>query len=246
MVRMGRGQNENDYPSSGILLAPGDAAVYAALMRGRQIRIAIIEDQQFMAEALQLWLQQEPDYVLIGHAADGVAGWDLCRVTQPDLVLVDVEIPKLDGLALAQRLLQEWPVMRILLMSGLNDPHTIWRVSQSGVHGFIGKTEAATQLRQAVRTVADGGTFFGQVFQRVKANWLQQPEAFQKILTDREQEVLRLVATGADDERIAIALGISVATVGVHRKHIRQKLALHNDRELIGYARQWGLDKPPL
>jgi two-component system nitrate/nitrite response regulator NarL len=215
-------------------------------VRGQQIRIAIVEDQQFMAEALQLWLQQGPGCVLVGRAADGEAGWELCRTTRPDLALVDIEIPRLDGLALAQRLLREFPAMRILLMSGLNDPHTIWQVSQSGVHGFIGKTEAATQLRQAVQTVSDGGTFFSHAFQQVKAGWLQQPEAFQKILSDRELEVIRLVATGAGDGRIAATLGISAATVGVHRKHIRQKLNLHNDRELIGYARRWGLDKLPL
>jgi DNA-binding NarL/FixJ family response regulator len=98
-------------------------------------------------------------------------------------------------------------------------------------------------LVEAIRTVAKGGVFFSPVFQKVKQEWLSQPEAFQKILSDREQEVLRRVVAGWNDERIARQLDITATTVAVHRKHIRQKLELHNDRELVGYAREWGLDE---
>jgi DNA-binding NarL/FixJ family response regulator len=104
------------------------------------------------------------------------------------------------------------------------------------------KTLPPEMLVEAIRTVAKGGVFFSPVFQKMKQEWLEQPEAFQKILSDREQEVLRRVVAGWDDERIARQLNITASTVEVHRKHIRQKLELHNDRELVGYARKWGLD----
>jgi DNA-binding NarL/FixJ family response regulator len=214
-------------------------------MPTKRIRIAIVEDQQLMAEALALWLKQEPSHILVGCAANGEAGWQLCRNTRPDLALVDIELPGLDGLKLAERLLVELPELRLLVMSGLSDPHTIWRVGQIGVHGYINKTQAASQLLEAVRAVMSGGTFFSPIFQEVKQQWLAQPEAFQKILSDREQDVLRLVVLGKDDPGIAAKLGISTATVAVHRKNIRRKLSLHSDRDLINYARQWGLDKLP-
>jgi len=97
-------------------------------------------------------------------------------------------------------------------------------------------------LIEAIRAVARGNTFFGPGFSQVKQEQLSQPEAFQKILTEREQQVLRGVAAGREDEVIGAELGISPATVEAHRKRIRQKLGIHNDRGLLAYARRWGLD----
>jgi DNA-binding NarL/FixJ family response regulator len=204
-------------------------------------RIVIVEDQRLMATALEAWLARERDFVVVGNAADGEAGWVVCQATLPDLALLDIEIPRLDGLRLAQRLKAELPETRILIMSGLMDPYTIWQVGQSGVHGYIEKTNDMVNLTEIIRTVAAGDCFFSPTFQKVQREWLSRPEAFQKVLSDREQEVLKRVASGWDDGRLADVLGISVSTVGVHRKHIRQKLALHNDRELMTYARLWGL-----
>lgn len=195
-----------------------------------------------MARALGAWISRQPDILLGGHAQDGEAGWELCSAEKPDLAVIDIALPKLDGLELVQRLSTAFPQMRLLMMSGLTDPYTIWRVCQSGVHGYIDKTQPPESLMDAIRIVAQGGLFFSPVFQKVKANWLSQPEAFQKILSDREQEILRQVVNGIDDEKIASSLSISTATVGTHRKNIRQKLGLHNDRDLMAYARRWGLN----
>jgi two-component system response regulator NreC len=207
------------------------------------VRIVIVDDHALLAESLGAWIARQPDLMLAGRAEDGEAGWDMCLSLQPDLALVDVDLPKLDGLELVKRLLEKMPALRLITMTGRMDPYTIWRVSQSGVHGYMEKTLRPETLVDAIRLVASGGTFFSPTFQKVKLEWLSQPEAFQKILSDREQEVLRRVVAGWDDERIGQELAITAVTVGVHRKHIRQKLELHNDRELVGYARQWGLDK---
>jgi len=207
------------------------------------IRIVIVDDHALLAETLGAWIVRHPDLALVGRAEDGEAGWNLCLALKPDLAVVDVDLPKLDGLELAKRLLAEMPSLRLLTMTGRTDPYTIWRASQCGVHGYIEKTLPPEMLIEAIRTVAKGGEFFSPVFRKVKQEWLAQPEAFQKILSEREQTVLRRVVAGLDDERIAKELHITVATVIVHRKHIRQKLELHNDRELVAYARRWGLDK---
>lgn len=211
-------------------------------MNEEKIRLAIVEDELLVSGMLKVFLARYRDVQLVGTAADGEAGWELCRTTQPDLVLVDIQMPKMDGLDLVQRLATEFPKMRLLTMSGLMDAHTIWRVMQSGVHGYVNKTQPPELLIEAIRAVARGNTFFGPTFSQVREELLSQPEAFQKILSEREQQVLRAVAAGNEDEVIGTQLGISAATVEAHRKRIRQKLDVHNDRGLLAYARRWGLD----
>ena len=211
-------------------------------MNEDKIRLAIVEDELLISGMLKVWLTHFRDVQVVGCAADGEAGLELCRITQPDLALVDIQMPKLDGLDLVEQITAEFPKMRLLVMSGLMDAHTIWRVMQSGVHGFINKTQPPELLIEAVRAVARGNTFFGPTFSQVREELLSQPDAFQKILSPREQQVLRAVAAGREDEVIGKELGISPATVEAHRKRIRQKLGLHNDRGLLAYARRWGLD----
>jgi DNA-binding NarL/FixJ family response regulator len=216
---------------------------------GELLRIVIVEDEQLIAKFLESWLATQPDCQVIGWGADAKSGWDLCIATEPNLVLLDIQLPGLDGLELGRRLLGRLPNVRLLALSGHTDPQTVWRACQSGVHGFIEKNLPPDLLMAAIRTVGSGEPFFSDAFESVKRQWLAQPDAFHKVLSEREQQVLQRVASGWDDNRIGAELTISAATVAVHRKHIRQKLDLHSDRELIGYARQWGLDKlviPPL
>jgi two-component system, LuxR family, secretion system response regulator SsrB len=211
-------------------------------MNDEKIRLVIVDDELLVAGMVKVWLSHFRDVQVLGTAPDGEAGWELCRTTQPDLALVDIQMPKMDGLGLVDRLSAEFPKMRLLVMSGLMDACTIWRVMQSGVHGYINKTQPPELLIEAVRAVARGNTFFGPTFSQVREELLSLPEAFQKILSPREQQVLRGVAAGREDDVIGKELGISPATVEAHRKRIRQKLGLHNDRGLLAYARRWGLD----
>jgi two-component system, NarL family, response regulator NreC len=211
-------------------------------MNENKIQIAIVEDELMVSGMLAAWIARFRDLDLVGCAADGEAGWELCQSAQPQVAIVDIRLPKLNGFDLVQRLADRFPKMRLLAMSGLMDAYTVWRIMQSGVHGYVNKTQSANSLIEAVRAVAGGNTFFGPVFSQVKQQWLSQPEAFQKILSGREQQVLRGVATGWEDDHIGVELGISPATVEAHRKRIRQKLSVHNDRGLLAYARRWGLD----
>ncbi len=211
-------------------------------MSVKKIRIAIVEDELMLSGALKNWISRFRDLELVGCAADGAAGLELCQSAEPDVALVDIRLPKIDGLELIQRLAGQFPKMRLLAMSGMMDAYTIWRVMQSGVHGYMNKVQPPESLIEAIRVVARGSTFFGPEFSQVKQDWLSQPEAFQKILSEREQQVLRGVVMGWEDDYIGTKLEISPATVEAHRKHIRQKLGVHNDRGLLAYARRWGLD----
>jgi len=163
-------------------------------MNPSKIRLAIIEDELMVSGMLEAWIARYRDLDLVGCAADGEAGWELCQSSEPDIALIDIQLPKLDGLALIERLTARFPNMRFLVMSGLMDAYTVWRVLQSGVHGYICKSHPPQQLVDAIRDVARGYTFFGPVFSQVKRDWLSQPEAFQKILSAREQQILRGVA----------------------------------------------------
>jgi two-component system, NarL family, nitrate/nitrite response regulator NarL len=207
-----------------------------------KIRIVVVEDELMLSGVLTAWIARFRDLQLVGCAGEGEAGWELCQSIKPDLALVDLQLPKLDGLGLIQRLAAGFPKMRLLAMSGLMDPCTVWRVMQSGVHGYVNKSQPPEALIEAIRAVAGGNSFFGPVFTQVKQQWLSQPEAFQKILSGREQQILQGVAAGWEDSQIGVELGISPATVEAHRKNIRQKLGVHNDRGLLAYARHWGLD----
>jgi DNA-binding NarL/FixJ family response regulator len=164
-----------------------------------KIRIAIIEDEIMVSGMLKAWVSKYRDLEVVGCAADGRAGWELCQATEPDLALVDIKLPKLDGLDLIQRLAARFPDMRFLSMSGLMDAYTIWRIIQRGVHGYFCKTHPPQLLIDAIRTVAGGFTFYGPIITQVKKEWLSRPEAFQKILSEREQEILRGVAAGWED-----------------------------------------------
>jgi DNA-binding NarL/FixJ family response regulator len=202
-----------------------------------------VDDHVLLAESIGMLINRQPDLELAGRAEDGEAGWDLCLALKPDVALVDLDLPKLDGIQLVKRLRSKTPEIRLLTMSGRIDPYAIWQVAQSGAHGYVEKTANPQMLLAAIRAVAVGADFFSDAFQKVKQEWLAQPDSFQKILSEREQQVLRRVVAGRDDAHIAKELDIAVSTVGVHRKHIRQKLELHNDRDLVAYARVWGLDK---
>jgi DNA-binding NarL/FixJ family response regulator len=203
-------------------------------------RIVIVDDERMFADALKAWLSIQPDCSLIGYAERGEEGHALCLALRPNIALLDIDLPGMNGLELAEALLAELPETRVLMMSGLMDPHTIWEVWQSGAHGYIDKTQSLKTLTEAIQTVLRGERYFSQVFHDVKERWLSQPDSFQKLLSDREQEVLKRVATGWQDERIAKKLGISSETVAFHRKNIRKKLKLHSDRDMVAYGRLWG------
>jgi DNA-binding NarL/FixJ family response regulator len=208
---------------------------------GKPIRVVIIDDERLLAKALGAWLARDSGLKVEGYAESGNRGWELCQATHPDLALVDVEMSDGDGIALAQRLLDKFPETRVIIMTGRVDPHTAWQAGQTGVHGLIDKTIEPEVLGQVIQLVVEGGRVLSQSFQKIREEWLTEPEAFQKVLTNRELAVLLRVTDGQSDRTIGIDLGISEATVACHRKSIRKKLSVHDDRSLVAYGRQWGI-----
>jgi len=222
----------------------GSAASCIACMNssvGQVIRLVIVDDETLFAKALGAWLGRDPTLRVEGYAASGNQGWELCQATRPDVALLDVEMPDGEGIALAKRLMDKLPGVRVVIMTGRVDPHTAWRAGRTGVHGIIDKTVELETVGKVIHLLANGGSFLSPAFQRVREEWLTQPEAFQKVLTNRELSVLHHVTEGLSDAEIGKALGISTATVACHRKSLRKKLGLHDDRSLVAYGREWGI-----
>jgi two-component system response regulator DegU len=128
----------------------------------------------------------------------------------------------------------------VIILTGKVDPHTAWRASQIGVHGLVDKSSDLLDLRKAIITVVEGGEYVSPSFQQIREGQLAESEAFHKVLSNRELEVLSSVTEGLGDTEIGAHLGISPDTVACHRKNIRKKLELHDDRSLIAYGRKWG------
>jgi two-component system nitrate/nitrite response regulator NarL len=205
-------------------------------------RFVIIEDQQMMCEMLISYIEKTmDDYQCAGHAARSDEGLELCRRVCPDLVLVDIQIQDADGIDTACCLMQERPDLHVILISGYCSPYNCYRISQSPVRGFVDKMQPLTELRTAIERVMSGGSWFSASYEKVRREHRESPEAFFKILSAREQQVLLRIAGGDNDEEIARRLNISCRTAETHRHHMIKKLGLSDSSALRKYAIRQGM-----
>ncbi|MEI6077761.1 MAG: response regulator transcription factor [Verrucomicrobiota bacterium] len=212
-------------------------------MPNSKIQIVIVDDHEMFMESLSTWLNRQPGLCVAGHAHDGEAGLNLCRTLKPQVALVDVSLPKMDGVEMIEQLSKEMPHLHTLVMSAHQDPFTIWRISQCGTQGFIEKNAPLKMFKEAIKLVAFGGCYFSLTFQKIVSDRLDHPDSFARLLSKKEQAILLRVAQGQSEKLIAESLGITETTLAVHRNNIRQKLRVHNDREMISYARKWGVGR---
>ena len=208
----------------------------------KKIRLMIVDDAQMFAELLAAIFQQEPDVQVVGTAGNGAQALALAQEKRPDLVILDIKLPGVSGLDLIAPLRTLNPALKIVMVSAFFDPYTVQRVLEAGGNGYVEKLSSISTLRAAIRCVRQGGTFFSPAFIAMQERLLNSEKAFHKILTQREQQILKLVAQGASDAEIAQQRSVSAHTISTHRKRIRRKLGLHCDRDMLAYARQWGLD----
>ena len=204
-------------------------------------KTVIIEDEVLVANMLEACLGQLPDVKIVGIAHGGESGVRLCLETRPHLVVLDIEMPGQNGLAVARQLRKELPETRIIIVSSHCEPYTVHELSCLKVESFVDKGGALSLLYEAIKMVLGGKSIYSKAFDAVQIELRHHAESYQKILSSREIEVLILVAEGRNDEDIARSLGISPSTTSTHRRNIRNKLNAHNDRDLVNYARKAGL-----
>lgn len=202
----------------------------------------IIEDQLMICEMLAEFIEKKmPDYQCAGQAIQLDEGLEICRRIRPALVLVDIHLNGEDGISAAQTLNKELPDTHIILISAHCSPYNCYRIAQSGIQGFVDKTRPLVELKDAVEHVMNGGSWFSESFEIMWRAYERNPNAFFKILSAREQQVLLRIVAGDGDEEIANKLDISRRTAETHRYNITKKLGLNDTAALRKYATQHGI-----
>lgn len=206
------------------------------------IRLALVDDHRMFREALRIALGEMSDLHLVGEAATGREALALVEQHAPDVVVLDIALPDIGGIALAGMLRERLPALRLVALSGYADREFVEGMMAAGASGYVVKSAGADELVAAVRAASSGGTYFSA---DALAAFLPRARggagALPSELTAREQGVLRALASGLRSAEIARQLGISAATVEVHRRNIRDKLGLRNVAELVRYAMKEGL-----
>lgn len=206
------------------------------------IRVAIVEDETMIADMLKAWFNRRPNLQVVGCAADGAAALALCRRQKPDVATVDIQLPGLNGLDLAEQFLRELPAMKIVILTCRSNPYCLVRAEEMGVHGYVDKMSPLPELEKAVRATADGERYFATAMRAELQREQRKPDAFNKILTGREREILGLISLGLSDAEVGAQLDIAPGTVGLHRRNASRKLDIFNDRKLMRMGRELGLD----
>jgi DNA-binding NarL/FixJ family response regulator len=206
-------------------------------------RLVIVEDQTAIREMLVEILRLDTNYQLVGESGDGQDALTLCLETKPDVIVLDAKLPGLNGVDLLRRLVKKLTTVRVLVFSGHENPVLVREMLEAGAHGFVEKTAGLFEFKKGLETVANGGTYFGPAVAALLRNVVANPAASSAadFLTDREREVLQLVAESHSTKEIAAKLGISIKTVDNHRTNLMRKLNLHDVASLTRYALEIGL-----
>ncbi len=203
------------------------------------LKTIIIEDQKLGIDLVRSCLTDRFELVAACQTID--AGWKAFQKHHPDVVILDIELPDGSGLDLANRMLKENPKLRILGVSGRTDEYTLYRVFMTGLFGFVDKnTESIDELKKAVEQLGEGNCYYAATVQQNMLIQKTDPMAFSKLLTEREQELLRYFGAGASNEKIAEDLNLRPVSVQNHKARIMRKLGLHSTVDLIRYAMQKG------
>jgi DNA-binding NarL/FixJ family response regulator len=214
------------------------------------VRVLVADDQALVRDGLRLILEVEPTVEMIGEAADGVEAVSLTRTLQPDVVLMDVRMPELDGLAATREIVAAGLPARVLMLTTYDEDAYLYEAIRAGASGFLLKDSRREQLISAIRTVAAGdAVLHPDLTLRLLQRFAQgappggQPDRL-AVLTSREREVLTWVGRGLTNDEVAARLFVSEATVKTHLAHVTQKLHLRDRVHAVVTAYETGLVTP--
>ena len=200
------------------------------------IRILLVDDHQLVRDGLRARLGDIPEIEIVGEAANGQQALAVAESIKPDLALVDIGLPDINGIELTGALAQRFPALRVLILSMYDNQGYVMSAMRAGARGYVLKDAPSAEIIAAIRAVAAGGAYFSSAL----TSALATPQDDAAALTEREREVLILVAQGDSNKRIAQKLDVSVRTVETHRLNLRRKLGIESAAGLAAYALKRG------
>lgn len=216
-----------------------------------KIRVLVVDDHTIVREGVRILLEAQADIEVVGEAADGEEALLRVRELEPDIVLIDLAMPRLNGLDATRAIKRDYPQIHVIALTMYESDEYFFQVLNAGASGYVLKKAASSDLLAAIRAVHAGDVFlYPSVARRLVSDYLGRVKSTEEQksydgLTAREREVLVLIAEGHTNQAIADRLVISPSTVQTHRTRIMQRLNLHGRAELINYARRKGLLDSP-
>ncbi len=213
----------------------------------KKVRILLADDHTVMRAGLRALLERQPNLEVVGEAENGRKTVELASSHVPDVVVMDIAMPNLNGVEATRRMVSKQPTISVVILSMYSDESYVMRALEAGARAYLLKDSAVTDLIRAIEAVSQGKSFFSPRISRILAeeyvHALKQKGVADsyELLTSREREILQLLAEGKTNKEVATSLNISVYTAETHRGNILQKLNLHSSAELVLYAVRKGI-----
>lgn len=211
-----------------------------------ETKVLLADDHTILREGLRMVLDAQPQITVVGEASDGREAVEMAETLRPDVVVMDIAMPNLNGLDATRQIKKRWPEIRVVILTMHENQQYLMQIVKAGATGAVLKRSAGTELLTAIKAAARGQSYFSPSIAsmmledyrlRLRDEGIDDPE----VLTEREREVLQLVAEGLTNQEIADALFVSIKTVQTHRSHIMEKLGVHDRTELVKYAIRTGM-----
>jgi DNA-binding NarL/FixJ family response regulator len=207
-----------------------------------RIRVLLVDDHTVVRQGLRRILETDDEIEIVGEAGDGRSAVELVQRTQPHVVVMDIALPELNGIEATRQVMKRGGNARVLILTMHADDVCVRQSLKAGARGYLLKDSEDLDLLRAVKAIGRGGSFFSPAVSKVLLEgYLGEGggagvEDTLSLLTDREREVLQLIAEGKTNKEIATLLSVSINTIETHRKHIMEKLDLHNTAEIVRFA----------
>lgn len=203
-----------------------------------KIRLLIVDDHPLVRDGLRLRLGSSSDIEVLGEAANGDQAITMTEELQPDLVLMDINMPVMNGIDAAEIFREKFPQIKLLVLSMHDDREYVMNVLQAGAKGYVLKSASSEEMHAAINAVHNGGIYYSPSIAEIIMSPEDEPN---DTLTSREQTIMSMLAKGMSNKQMARKLDISVRTVETHRRNIKQKLDISTTSGLIRYAIDYGL-----
>ena len=213
----------------------------------KKIRILIADDHGIVRKGLRLQLEQHTNFEVVGEATEGREAVRMAEELQPDVVIMDIAMPNLNGIQATTQLVKKSPQIGVIILSMYSDETYLMRTLAAGAKGYLLKDSADVDLHRAVEVVAQGKPFFSpSIADTLLEDYMRQLQQrglqdSYDLLTEREKEILQLLAEGKSNKDVAAVLSLSINTVETHRTRIMQKLDLHSTADIVLYAVRKGI-----